>query len=252
MSTYRSIVVARSATLLPLLPEVRSAFGTPCGSLVLFDDGWQLAEIAVWPHQWATVGAGPGPIAAATGAPALAAWISDVGCVQLAAGFPDGRAWTAHLLGGDVEACGYDHEIMNTLRAPGPPQPPADHARLAADLAAWSAAAGRTAAAERIEPLLRDENTLVEDRYRAMLGEFGLGAGVDVERRTWTDGRIATAWHEAFAASYEIPTPWNGRPETSPRSAALVAFLERHDAAEFDRAVTEPDLAAHAEKALAS
>ncbi|WP_432825987.1 hypothetical protein [Dactylosporangium sp. CA-092794] len=252
MSTHHSIVVARSATPLPLLPEVRSAFGTSCFNLVRHEDGWQMAEISVRAHQWATVGAGPGPIAAATGAPVLAAWISDVGCAQMAADVPGGPSWTAHLLGGDWESCGFDHEILNTLRAPGPEQPPADHARLAADLAAWSAAAGRTTTAERIEALLRDRSGLLEDRYRAMVGELGLGAGVAFERRLdWADDRIHTAWQDALYASYDIPTPWNGRTKAPPRSTALVAFAELYDAAEFNPDITEADLVAQAEHALA-
>ncbi|MEV4135653.1 hypothetical protein AB0J72_26190 [Dactylosporangium sp. NPDC049742] len=252
MSTHHSIIVARSATSLPLLPEVCSAFGTGCFNLVLYGDGWQMAEMTVWPHQWPTVGAGPGPIAAATGAPVLAAWISDTACAQMAADVPVAPSWTAHLVSGARQDCGYDHEIMNTLRSPGPEQPPADHHRLAADLAAWSAAAGRTTTVERIEAVLRNKNMLLQHRYRAMVGELGLGAGVAFERSSWTDDRIRTAWSEGFAASYEIPTPWNRRSKASPRSTALVAFLELHDAAKFDPTITEADLIMHAKKALAT
>src|SRR5262249_49410059 len=94
VSTHHSIVVAKSATPLPLLPEVRSAFGTSCFNLVCHEDGWQMAEINVRAHQWATVGSGPGPVADATGAPVLAAWISDIGCAQMAADVPGGPSWT--------------------------------------------------------------------------------------------------------------------------------------------------------------
>jgi hypothetical protein len=110
--------------------------------------------------------------------------------------------------------------------------------------------AGRTTTAERIEAALHDERGLLEHRYRAMIGELGLGSGVAVQRRSRTNDRIRAAWHEGFRASYRIPTPWNGLSRTSPRAAALVAFLEFHDAAEFDPAITEADLAAHAQRAL--
>ncbi|WP_433041280.1 hypothetical protein [Dactylosporangium sp. CS-033363] len=251
VSTHHSIVVARSATPLPLLPEVRGAFGTSCFGLVRHDDGWQVARINVRPHQWATVGAGPGPIAAATGSPVLAAWISDFACAQIAAAVPDGPSWAAHLITGGDENCGFDHKIQNTLRAPGPKQPPADPARLAADLAAWSAAGGRTAAAERIEARLRDESGLLQDRYFAMIGELGPGDGVPFDIPDWDDERIREAWHEALNASYDIPTPWNARKAASARSVALVAWGEFHDLAEFDPAITEAELVARAEQALA-
>jgi hypothetical protein len=151
-------------------------------------------------------GLGPGPIAAATGAP---------------------------------------------LRAPGPAQPPADHGRLAADLAAWSAAAGHTTTTERIEASLRKQSGVLQDRYRAMIDTLGLGAGVAVERLYWAADRILTAWRLGLVARYDIPTPWNGRSRASPRAAALVAFSEFRDAAEFDPAITEADLVARADQALA-
>jgi hypothetical protein len=251
VSTHHSIVVARSATPLPLVPEVRSAFGTFCFNLVQFEEGWQMAEINVRPHQWATVGAGPGPIAAATGAPVLAAWISDIACAQMAAAIPGGPSWTAHLLGGDWQDCEFDHKVMNTLRAPGPKQPPVEHARLAADLAAWSSAAGHTAAVEPIQAVLADQQLLLEHRYRAMIGKLGLGDSVAVESLGWADDRIHAVIPQAMLASWDIPTPWNGRTTASRRSTALVAFLERCDAAEFDPGITDADLAAHAEHFLA-
>ncbi|MEV4510874.1 hypothetical protein AB0K00_18110 [Dactylosporangium sp. NPDC049525] len=250
MSTHHSIVVARSMTPLPLLPQVRSAFGTSCFNLIRYDDGWQMAEITVFPHQWATVGAGPAPIAAVTGAPVLAAWISDTACAQIAAAIPEGPSWTAHLFDEAEDDCFFDHEVFNTLRAAGPKQPPADPAHLATDLAAWSAAAGRTTTTARIEAQLRDRNSLLEYRYRATIDALGLGTGVTVERQYWTNERIRTAWHLGWQASCRIPTPWNKQPRASPRTTALVAFLEHHDAARFDPSIIEADLATHAQQAL--
>jgi hypothetical protein len=56
----------------------------------------------------------------------------------------------------------------------------------------------------------------------------------------------ALVWrgNDARYAGYDIPTPWNTLTEAPPRSAALIAFGERHDAAEFDSAITEADLVA--------
>ncbi|MEV0563173.1 hypothetical protein [Dactylosporangium sp. NPDC050588] len=56
--------------------------------------------------------------------------------------------------------------------------------------------------------------------------------------------------HSIVVARSTTPLPL--LPKPSPRSTALVAFLELHDAAKFDPAITEADLITHAEKALAS
>ncbi|MET7427153.1 hypothetical protein [Dactylosporangium sp. NPDC005555] len=124
MGFYGTLVIARCDTLLPQLPEVQSAFGTRVVWPYRRDDGWQLLHLAPpFGHQWPTVGAGPAPLAEATGAPALAVWISESSCLQYAAATPDGRSWTAHFAdeaNADVEEllasgvqlpegrCGYD------------------------------------------------------------------------------------------------------------------------------------------------
>ena len=153
-----------------------------------------MAEITVFPHQWATVGAGPAPIAAVTGAPALAAWIFDTACAQIAAAIPEGPSWTAHLFDEAEEDCFFDHETSNVAIC-RLHQLPADPARLATDLAAlvrgWPPHHDDGSASKQTPR----PDGLLEYRYRATIGALGLGTGVAVERQFWAEDRIRAAWH---------------------------------------------------------
>src|SRR5689334_9372844 len=76
---------------------MRSAFGSRFMLVGRHQEGRQLAGLKTpMHHEWPATHAGPVPRAEATGAPALAVWVSESSCLQYAAATPDGRSWTAH------------------------------------------------------------------------------------------------------------------------------------------------------------
>ncbi|MFG2167866.1 hypothetical protein [Micromonospora chersina] len=101
MSTFGSLVLARSELPLVHLPQVSSAFGSMWRHLEDRGGGWQLLDMAPpMPHHWPTVGAGPADLAAVTGTPLLAAFVSDTSCVQL--------------VGAESMPCGHDESEHET------------------------------------------------------------------------------------------------------------------------------------------
>ncbi|GAA1547274.1 hypothetical protein GCM10009827_079410 [Dactylosporangium maewongense] len=121
MGWYGTLLLAKSADgPLPAYRGVRQAFGswfaTPSrmrvfGSpLGLYDlgDGWQRVGVRPFYRERLRLAAGVQELAAATGAPVLAGWVSESVCAHLEACSPAGVSVTMHLPNTD-EDCGYEH-----------------------------------------------------------------------------------------------------------------------------------------------
>jgi hypothetical protein len=169
------VLLARSAnSLLVHVPQVRVAFGSRWGALEDLGDGWQLLELVPWSHEWPVVGAGPGDLAVATGEPALAAWISDTACVQLAGATPDGVTWTAHVADTEDDNCRFDHHRFALLRLPAGEDPtPTDLRGLAGKLLDWADAAGLDASPHRVGTVFSPPGSYYSG-FRTLVAALGL------------------------------------------------------------------------------
>nr|BFE61238.1 hypothetical protein GCM10020063_057640 [Dactylosporangium thailandense] len=175
VSFFGTFVLARSDTLLPHVPGVRSAFGSRFVAVHRYDSGWQLAHLnPPMYHEWPTIHGGPAPLAVATGAPALAVEIKESYCLQYGGATPDGSTWLAHFANTaertgptfrDLAAarglvlppcpatqrCAFDHHEECTVPLPdGAEVRDDDPAGLADSLSGWATAAGLPAPANRI------------------------------------------------------------------------------------------------------
>jgi hypothetical protein len=147
MGWYGTLLLAKPVYgNLPAYPGVRQAFGSWFGTSAsdergLFDlgGGWQ--RISVQPayrEYWRLrdrLAVGVAELAAATGAPAVAAWVSESVCVHLEARSPAGLALSLHLPNTDEE-CGHEHPAGQLGQV-------ASHHAVEA-LEAWAREAGRT------------------------------------------------------------------------------------------------------------
>ncbi|MFG3302908.1 hypothetical protein [Micromonospora chersina] len=252
MSTFGSVVLARSEALLVHLPQVSSAFGSMWRHLEDRGGGWQLLDMAPpMPHQWPTVGAGPADLAAVTGAPVLAAFISDTSCVQLVGAAPDGRSFSSHVVQDSDGKCGYDHHRFNTLRLPvGVDPSPPDLPALAEDLATWSTAGGLDASPRRIRATLHESG--YPELFYDLADALGLPAGEEIDalfdhdeldwyeawHRGWDAGmRVCRRWTLAFRATatrqLELPQPGD---------QDLIGFVEQVANSMYGGPMTRQDL----------
>ena len=257
MSYFGTILLAHSDRLLVDLPEVRTAFGTGWERLRRRADGRQLLEVIPHPHQWPTVGAGPGPLAVATGAPALAVWISESACGQFAAAWPDGSVWSGHYP--DCKGA-FDHHEQSTLRLPpGVEPPPASLGELTAVLSAWAGAAEMPVSAGEIgRPFI--ERPFV-DAVEILIDRLGFavvpGGAVEVPRlfehkeREWME-----VWYRGWRAAAEVCGEWSWRMtglgrsteqfEPTEAETELIRFLDRVAESMYGGGLTRAELAAEA------
>ncbi|MEV4513857.1 hypothetical protein AB0K00_33485 [Dactylosporangium sp. NPDC049525] len=257
MSYYGTIVLARSERLLVDLPEVGSAFGTSWQQLLRRDDGWQLLTLAApFGHQWPTVGSGPGPAAAVTGAPVLAAWVSESACVQFAAATPDGGSWSAHFPDLHLDAggsCAYDHHRFSPLRLPAGVDPPAaDRPALVRHLVDWGTAAGFAADAAQLGAALADHTD--ELAVYNVADVFGMDEAPEVEPLfghdedewwdVWQRAQHASAWVCRDWSRGSTPMPAYDRPP--PGTAELVRFTDLVAGSMYGGGLSRQDLAAEA------
>jgi hypothetical protein len=183
MGRYGTFLLARSAHgNLPAYPGVRQAFGSWFGTLAgdergLYDlgDGWQRVGVhPAYREHWRLrdrLADGVEELAAATGAPVMAAWVSESTCVHLEARAPAGVALSLHLPNTDEE-CGYEHPAGQ----PGPVSP--HHAVEAFE--AWAHEAGRTPSPGVIAAVVNgewDESPFPEDAVLALFAALGFPSG---------------------------------------------------------------------------
>ncbi|GIJ45032.1 hypothetical protein Val02_19180 [Virgisporangium aliadipatigenens] len=127
--------MARAPVPLPRVGEV-DRFGFRHHRLFALGDGWQVLETSNSFGDPPDFAAAADAVAASTGAPVLAVFVSGGDCIQLQTALPGGASGCSHLP--DVrEACGvYKHDPVPVGR------PPED---VVAELTGWAAAGGLTA-----------------------------------------------------------------------------------------------------------
>jgi len=248
-------ILARSDRLLVDLPEVRAAFGTGWERLLRRADGWQLLDVRPHPHQWPSVGAGPGPLAVATGAPAFAVWISEAACGQFAAATPDGSVWSGHYP--DCRG-GFDHQVMSPLRLPSGVEPPQTSlGELTSALSAWADAAGLPVSAGDIGRALAERSLAGVVEVLADLFGFAAGRAVEVPRLfdhrelEWME-----VWFRGWRAATEVCGEWSWRMTGLERSAEpfelteaeaeLIRFVDRVAESIYGGGLSRAELAAEA------
>lgn len=240
MGFYGSVVVARPAsgmlTARPELPlHVGCRWGLP-GQFGLHDlgDGWQRVAatdpfLGRYPH----LALCARDLVAATGAPALAAYVSESVCVHLEARSPSGLPLSLHLPNTD-RPCGYEHDSQP------PAVPPPD---AVAALGAWATEAGRVPSLERVGSLINrigqhydGECLYAEDALLALLAALGfvsrraLPVVVDPADPAFRDmdKRLLPARWKAAAERAGLGTGDPG-PEWSAPTAAERDLLAFHD-----------------------
>jgi hypothetical protein len=216
VSYFGTIVLARAVdALLPQLPQVRAAFGSRSDQLEDLGAGWQvLSLLTPLPHEWPTVGSGPADLAAATGAPVLAAWISDIACMQVSGAIPDGSAWSAHMTDDPAGACEFDHHRFAVLRLPPGTRPaPPDPLALTGQLLEWAAAAGQVTRADRINAAAALPS--YPEAFRAVVTALGFpaeGTRVPPKFDLDSDADVYAAWEVAYHVGYRRCREWTGGP----------------------------------------
>ncbi|MEU8004008.1 hypothetical protein AB0B66_22855 [Catellatospora sp. NPDC049111] len=258
MGYYASWVLARSpGRLLVDLPEVRTLFGSRWSRLDDRGDGWHLAVVAPNPHEWSKVGGGIERLVAATGAPVLAAWVSESSCARLVGATPSGLSWSRHLLayqGMKRGKCGYDHSRFATLRLPEGERPDAADTRtLVKDLLAWSAEAGFTTSRDAIAHVLRSTELDGHDRIDKLVDALGVPYAAEVpmlfehqELDWWTP------WEQGHRAAYRACGRWTtGDDDADPErpwDADHLAFVDLVAASVFGTGASRTELVEHAKR----
>lgn len=252
-------MLARSGTPLVRLPQVRSAFGSMWRCLEDRGAGWQLLDLGQpLPHQWPTVGAGPAELARSTGAPVLAAFVSDTSCVQVAGARPDGRSFSSHVVDDEEGRCGYDHHRLHPLRGAGDAEPAApDLPALTAELVGWARAAGLDPSARRIRATLVDSP--YPDLTYDLADAFGLPPGdeavplFDHQEPEWRG-----AWRRAHQAGLRVCRRWTSAPYDDdaaedaplPGDAEFLHFVEQVADSMYGDGLTRRELAEEAARLL--
>jgi hypothetical protein len=255
MGYYASWLLARSPErLLADRAEVRTLFGSRWSRLEDRGDGWQLAVVAPSPHEWAHVGGGIEDLAAVTGAPVLAAWVSESSCTRLVAATPAGRSWSRHLLayaGLERGECGYDHSRFATLRLPAGERPDtADTPTPQENLLAWAGEAGFTASPDDISRVLESTELDGHDRFAGLVDSLGAPSVGEIpmlfdhqEIEWWQ------TWHRGYQAANRACARWtaNGADNQPPQpwDAEHLAFLDLVAASVFGTGASRAEIIEH-------
>jgi hypothetical protein len=150
------LVLGRAGGTLADLPAV-SAFGENLGDGARLEDGWQLLQVdAEEPDPDSAVAA----LVAATGHPALVAYVLDSDCAVVKASGPDGSRWSATL----------NPVVAEDYGAP----PTGDLDTTVAAARAWSAAAGLTPSEADLRAALSEDATFAEDLCSRLLVGLGI------------------------------------------------------------------------------
>ncbi|BCY06987.1 hypothetical protein [Actinoplanes sp. L3-i22] len=167
---WGTIVVARSRGTL-IDADGIAGFGHRHQWLRNLHDGWQMLETGGSDDPPDLAGPAAA-LAASTGHPVLAAYVSDGHCAVLCAALPGQPGPPTHLWNSD-RPCGYRH----TRRDRAEPVE-RDPGEVAAELVAWSAAAGLRADSGRLRELLGqhddDARTRADDRWFEVVKAAGL------------------------------------------------------------------------------
>ncbi|GAA3207749.1 hypothetical protein ACFO1B_19060 [Dactylosporangium siamense] len=215
MSFYGTYVLARSATLLPHVPGMRSAFGSRFISIDRYQDRWQLVGLMTpMYHESPTINGGPVPLATATGTPVLAVEIKESYCLQYGGATPDGQLWLAHSAPAAADRhkrCSFDHRVDATVPVPvGVDLPSDDPASLADHLAGWAAEAGLDTSAQCIAEALGTYTD--ESAVYGLVQALGLVPvdtvypAVELNDADWHK-----CWQRADNASVRVLQEWNIR-----------------------------------------
>jgi hypothetical protein len=283
VSFLGTFVLARSDTLLPHVPGIRSAFGSRRVAVHRYRGGWQLVNhYTPMYHEWPAIHGGPGPLAVATGAPVLAIEIKESCCLQYGGATPDGATWLAHfadtaertgptfrdlaIAGGlavppqpATRRCAFDHHEECTVPLPeGAAVPDDDLAGLADSLSGWAAAAGLSAPASRIAEAIGTHTD--DDAVWGLIDALGL----ELLESVHPQFRINEPdWHDAWRigdhASARILRAWNAHREGHrlpsydrpvPGADEFVRFLDVVAASMFGGGLTKEALRIEAARLL--
>ncbi|MER7009718.1 hypothetical protein ABT297_42675 [Dactylosporangium sp. NPDC000555] len=276
MSFFGTFVLARSDTLLPHVPGMRSAFGSRFVAVHRYDNGWQLAHLnPPMYHEWPKIHGGSAPLAIATGAPTLAVEIKESYCLQYGGAAPDGSAWLAHFAntaertGGTfrdrlraagildipprstAKRCAFDHHEECTVPLPdGADVPDDDPAALADSLSNWAVAAGLSATASGITDAIGTHTD--DEAVWGLIDALGLHLVETVHplftfrEHDWWD-----AWRIGRDASLRVFRAWDAYREGGelasydrplPGADEFVRFLDLVAASMFGGGLTKEEL----------
>lgn len=185
MGYYGTILLARpTSDTLTCQPGLSQAFGTRFGlpdihgrnELGLHDlgQGWQRVGVTAFYSERLRLAEGAEELAAATGAPVLAAYISESVCTHLEARTPTGLAFSAHLPNTDAP-CEYPHPDG----VPGLVEP---HKAVAL-LGDWARAGGLTLSPEPVTAIIDgtwSDSPFPEDAVMAIHAALGLCAATEM------------------------------------------------------------------------
>jgi hypothetical protein len=231
---------------------VRQAFGSRFGGLHDLGEGWQRVTVVPFYRERPWHAAGVAQLAAATGAPMMAAAVSESWCARVDACTPQGVDVAVHLpnLG---EACPYQHRQGQ----PGPFVP----CLAVAAFEAWAAAAGRSPDPAALAAILgsgRPETAPMQDRVLELVAALGFPPGREIpplidpdDDAFWAARQLAfqadarAANRLAIIERGKVPGPER---DLSPSELAYLRFGEQLEAAAYNGLPTREQLAAACEQ----
>ncbi|WP_191842580.1 hypothetical protein [Catellatospora chokoriensis] len=166
-------------------------------------DGWQRVGVSAFYSERPRIAQGVADLVAATGAPAIAAYISESSCAHVEGRTPAGVAFTLHLPDRD-EACGYEH-------LDGRPRPSPPDAALEAVMA-WAAQVGRRTSAGAVAQILDpawSRGTIMEEVIIDWYGALGFSSRGMVEPTVDPDDPAFEGFQkQAFRADCKASAQW--------------------------------------------
>ncbi|WP_433063629.1 hypothetical protein [Dactylosporangium sp. CS-033363] len=256
MGWYGTILIGRPGEeRLPAYPGVRQAFGSQFRVLHDLDEGWQRVDVYPFYRERPRFTAGVQQLAAATDAPALAAYVAESSCAHVEARTPKGAAISIHLPNRH-DACSYRHREGQ----PGPLVP-----RLAVEaFEAWADEAGRSPDPATLAAVVGgdwDESPFMEDRVLALIAALGFPPGREIPPLIDPDDEAFAAYRRlAFLADVRAATrisivehgetpgaEW----DLSPREHDSLRFSEILEASMYGGARSRAQLLAECERLAA-
>ncbi|MEU8076728.1 hypothetical protein AB0B31_14885 [Catellatospora citrea] len=193
-------------------------------------DGWQRVGVSAFYSERPRIAQGVADLVAATGAPAIAAYVSESSCAHLEGRTPSGVTFTLHLPNAD-EACGYEHLDGRPRSSP--------HDSAFEAVMAWAAEAGRQPEVDAVAEILDpgwSRRTIMEKVIIDWFGALGFSSVGMIEPTVDPDDPAFDGYEEvAFDADCKASAQWRaaerGRPlhasrELTERERDYLAFRD--------------------------
>ncbi|MER7276140.1 hypothetical protein ABT369_16950 [Dactylosporangium sp. NPDC000244] len=227
---------------------MRQAFGSRFRRLHDLGEGWQRVNVLPFYRERPRFSAGIQELAAASGAPALAAYVSESWCAHIEARTPQGVAISAHLPN-IQDACPYQHRE-------GQPEPFAPHLVVEA-FEAWATEAARSPDPATVAAIVGgawNDRPFMEGRVLALIAALGFPPGTEIpplfdpDDNAFWQSRQFTFLADARAANLvsiaergELPEPgW----DLSPRDIDYLRFSETLEASLYGEGLSRDQLIA--------